>query len=307
MPGWPGDFTITRATISIEHPLYVPQQLRVSELRIPKEFHAVLERREGLEQFEDYLAEVPELAETTMPATRALLRVSDDIDAEAASLYQQGFVLVGRLGISLESVPMDLIRERGTQQQAAIILVASRVESVQTEMKQIVTHISGSSSIGVSSGSVTGQASGFAHSVGGPSVNWGASGSSSFRGTQFTFTPGRTASTFVPLSQFTYQTQATFWRRRAPNALGAHVEPLPQELRRELGRNTGAFVVAVDDDTPAFFADLIAGDVILEIDGEPVRRARDTLDMVGPDVCDPCEVRVIRDGLERLVHVHFNQ
>lgn len=56
MPGWPSDFTITRATISVEHPLYLPQTLQVSELRMPREFHAVLERRQDLEQFEDYFA-----------------------------------------------------------------------------------------------------------------------------------------------------------------------------------------------------------------------------------------------------------
>lgn len=300
MPGWPGDFTITRATISVEHPLYLPQTLQVSELRMPREFHAVLERRQDLEQFEDYLAEVPDLSDSTVPAPRYLVRVSDDIDTDAASLYKQGYVMVGRLGISLETVPMELIRERGAQQQAAIILVTSRVESVQTEMKRVVTHISGSSTVGISTGSATGQASGFVNPGGGAPINWGASGSGSYRGTQFSFTPGRSASTFVPLSQYTYQTQASFWRRRAPNPLGAHVDSLPQDLRQQLGRNTGAYVLSVDDDTPAFFAELIAGDVIIELSGQPVRRPKDVPDWVEREQCRPCQMTVIR-GMEEVI------
>lgn len=296
MPHWTQDGQITRATISIEHPLYEKHQLQVSEFRMPKLIEADLVRRQDIEHFENYLEELPELRRSTTPAPVAVLRMSDSIDADAAALYQQGYVMVGYLGVSAEIVPKELVLVRGQEQQAALILMASELESVQTEMREVTVRSAGSSSFGTTSIRESALASGHMHGSGAAPTSWSAMGSASQFGTHFSFTPGRASSTFVPFSRRTFKTQATFWRKRQPNELGAYLEPLPSPLRGELKRNTGAFVVSVDDDSPAFFANLLVGDVITEFEGVPVRRAQDALNAVATRQCRTCTVKVLREG-----------
>jgi S1-C subfamily serine protease len=45
---------------------------------------------------------------------------------------------------------------------------------------------------------------------------------------------------------------------------------IPLTLRASLQRNTGAFVFAIEDDSPAFFANILPGDVVIGVDGEEI-------------------------------------
>src|SRR5690606_31977182 len=45
---------------------------------------------------------------------------------------------------------------------------------------------------------------------------------------------------------------------------------LPREVAAQLGRDTGALILRVDEDSPAARAGLVLGDVLVAIDGEAV-------------------------------------
>jgi serine protease Do len=62
-----------------------------------------------------------------------------------------------------------------------------------------------------------------------------------------------------------------------PAKLGLSVEPVTPRVARELGlkETHGLVVRAVDDDSPAAEAGIQAGDVIVEVDRQPVRSAGD--------------------------------
>ena len=51
---------------------------------------------------------------------------------------------------------------------------------------------------------------------------------------------------------------------------GAYYRPLSDELRAKLQRNTGVMVTNLVDGSPAFQADILIGDIILEADGQGV-------------------------------------
>src|SRR5262249_36151383 len=58
--------------------------------------------------------------------------------------------------------------------------------------------------------------------------------------------------------------------RRAYIGVVGGSRPLPPRLAAEVGRDRGIEVVEIVDDSPAATAGLRAGDVLVEVDGEPL-------------------------------------
>ena len=88
---------------------------------------------------------------------------------------------------------------------------------------------------------------------------------------------------------------------------GLSVGNLTEKVKREVERNTGALVVAVFNDSPAFYSNVIRGDVIIKIDGIDVKSADDSVKvMAGVDVKSGSSVlTVIRKGKIKEVVVKF--
>ena len=75
--------------------------------------------------------------------------------------------------------------------------------------------------------------------------------------------------------------------------LGLYVMLVPPELRASLKRNTGAYVKSVADRSPAFFANILPGDVIVRTGSMEVRTPEDLNGLKPGD-----ELVVLRDGKE---------
>lgn len=80
--------------------------------------------------------------------------------------------------------------------------------------------------------------------------------------------------------------------------LGVSVRPvrLPTRVREELGRRRGALVLAVAPGSPAEAAGLLLGDVLVELDGQPVRGPRDLGQALGTRFGAEVPCRVLRAG-----------
>ncbi len=95
--------------------------------------------------------------------------------------------------------------------------------------------------------------------------------------------------------------------RRGWLGVGAYRVRLPRAIADQLGREHGALVVAVDENSPAAAAGLHLGDVIVELDGQPVgdpEQLRAALaDRAGAQVA----VRVLRAGQLTAVAVAVGQ
>ncbi|MBW8874966.1 MAG: PDZ domain-containing protein [Acidobacteria bacterium] len=86
-----------------------------------------------------------------------------------------------------------------------------------------------------------------------------------------------------------------FWRKMKPGPLGLFLDLIPSELRARLSRNTGAYVLAVEDETPAFFANIVSGDIIIAVNGTEVRTPAELTALVEHRGPAPLKLRVLRN------------
>lgn len=75
---------------------------------------------------------------------------------------------------------------------------------------------------------------------------------------------------YVPYSSNRYDYLATFWANGKPRVFGATVENLSPEIRAEIGSNKGVRIHAVQHKSPAYYADILANDIIRKMDGAEV-------------------------------------
>jgi len=87
--------------------------------------------------------------------------------------------------------------------------------------------------------------------------------------------------------------------RIARGWLGVGLQPvmLPDSLRAAAGRDSGMIVVSLADGGPAAAAGVLPGDIMLDLDGAPVRRARALAAAMGPDrIGQIVTLRLLRAG-----------
>ena len=88
--------------------------------------------------------------------------------------------------------------------------------------------------------------------------------------------------------------------QRAYLGVAVGPRPLPPKLAAEVGRRSGVEVVEVFEGSPAARAGLVPEDLILDIDGAPVRTAGDLQALMVDEVIGrPVSVRVYRNGAIR--------
>jgi S1-C subfamily serine protease len=87
--------------------------------------------------------------------------------------------------------------------------------------------------------------------------------------------------------------------RIARGWLGVALQPVavPDALRDSAGQPSGLMVMSVADSGPAAGAGILAGDIVLTVDGTSVRRFRRIASQLGPDsIGRKADLRVIRGG-----------
>lgn len=94
--------------------------------------------------------------------------------------------------------------------------------------------------------------------------------------------------------------------RVARGWLGVGLQPVavPEGLRAAAGCDSAMMVVSLADGAPAVLAGVLPGDIVLEVDGTPVRRARALVALLGPErIGQPVAVRLLRAGEVRTLSV----
>ena len=95
--------------------------------------------------------------------------------------------------------------------------------------------------------------------------------------------------------------------RIARGWLGVGMQPVtvPENLRDAAGgREAGLMVIGIASDSPAARVGLLPGDILLELDGAPMRRGRSLVSLLGPErVGKTASLRLLRAGTAMTVDV----
>jgi S1-C subfamily serine protease len=116
----------------------------------------------------------------------------------------------------------------------------------------------------------------------------------------------------VPINDATRVIISTLIRdgrvRRAHLGVAVAPRPLPPRTAQRLGRHAGVQIVQVIEDSPAAAAGLRRGDLLLELDGEPVTDASDVQRlMVHERIGRAVPAVVLRDGRERRIELILDE
>lgn len=104
-----------------------------------------------------------------------------------------------------------------------------------------------------------------------------------------------------------YEVSAVYMAKAPyPGKFGAIFVPLDPEMRRNLQRNTGAVVDIVMESFPAFYANLLSGDVVIEVNGKPVMDVPHCVELISSAMssAELMTLKVVRNGQEIAIRVN---
>jgi hypothetical protein len=127
-----------------------------------------------------------------------------------------------------------------------------------------------------------------------------------YSGTTTTVLPGTPTTQYIPYNIQRYDYNASFWAKRKRYGLGAYYVDLTAEQRVRLERNGGVTVVAIVKGTPAFSGNILAGDVIVKINGQDVVDTAGATAMLGKLAGQVVTFDLRRGGEARIVEIRLN-
>lgn len=252
--------------------------------------------------YQDYTKQMPvALQQKLLPTTgdpRVIGIAETQHKKERHNLEDEGYILVGVVAIQGPAITQGQLIEQAKKAGAGVILYSSEFDGTQQGVRPIVTYQPGQTYTTSEFGTVNANAYG----SGGY-----ASGFGTYSGSATTTSSGTLNTQYVPYQYNTYRTVASFWRQLKPQIFGAGFNTIPEDLRTALQRNTGAYVNVVIQDSPAFKANILEGDIIIQIADKPVTSAQECSDFLSMYAGQKVSFKLIRNGQTLDVDVQLNQ
>lgn len=116
--------------------------------------------------------------------------------------------------------------------------------------------------------------------------------------------------TVVPMTQqqMRYDQQALFFVKSTQKlTYGVIFSELPNKLKAELERNTGVLIYVVVENTPAFYANVLDGDILIKFNDVDIINKRHLEDVMGSynSSRGKCIFKVIRNGKEKDITINL--
>lgn len=100
----------------------------------------------------------------------------------------------------------------------------------------------------------------------------------------------------TPMTVRRYDQAALYFRKAPREGIGIYPRALTDEEKVEIGSNKGIFVTAVTNGSPAFAADILPGDILIDIDGHAVWDADSIGSAIEASKGKAVDITVVRAG-----------
>ena len=243
----------------------------------------------GYQQFYKPYVESNKLTnvELLQPGEEPKVYGSNDFEKDIRILRSKMYIPIGYSSFNGKYEDESKVKSQAKRVGATVVLVNSQYTNTQTTTSPLFIP---NSSTTYSSGSVYG---------GG--IYGGYSGTSTTYGT-----------TVVPITtqQRRYDQTAVFFVKSTKKLkFGVFINNLNDVQRRDLERNTGAVIEIVVEKYPAFYANVLPGDVLIKINGVDVRDAAHAMKLMSQINANDktAAFTVIRNNKEKQIEIDFTK
>lgn len=224
---------------------------------------------------------------------------TDNFDRDILILQSKGYLLIGQSAFNGGYEDTKNAAEQAKIIGATIVLVSSKYTNTQTTTSPLflpdnkTTYHSGTASGSTSYNSA------YSGYLGNSNTNATYSGTSTTYGTKV-----------VPITtqQRRYDQNAVYFVKSTKKLkIGIKISDLTPEQRATLERNTGVVIKVVFEDSPAFYSNILVGDVLIEFDGQLVKNAQHALKLI-QDISPEktfSKFTVIRNGVKKEIDVKY--
>ena len=227
-------------------------------------------------------ATMPDVELLAEGANPAIFR-SDDVKRDANIARSKGYVLIGESSLNGQIQSESALISQAKAVRASMVLISSKFTGTQTVTTPLFLP---NNQTTYSSGTVN-----------------GTYGSANYNGTSTTY-----GTTVVPITsqQQRFDQDALFFVKSTKKfRVGVLFDNLTPELRARYERNTGALIMVVMEGSPAFAANVLPGDVAIELNGAPViDRTQFQNDIASRSATAAnLTLKVLRNGSERVLTI----
>lgn len=208
---------------------------------------------------------------------------SDDLNRDVKILISKGFQPVGHSAFNGALEDEEQVAAQAVRVGARVVLVKSAYTNTQTNTVPLFLP---NNSTTYGSGTV-----------------YSGGGTASYYGSSTTY-----GTTVVPITsqQRRFDQNAVYFVKiNKTYKFGVQLADLTPEQRAAIQRNTGAVIDIVMENSPAFVANVLPGDILIRVNGSDVRNAEHASQLMSaaPDTGDN-QLSVLRNGEEKTITVH---
>lgn len=202
--------------------------------------------------------DITTISTVILPSGEPQIYSSSNADADNQRMLEGGYSLLGYSSFNAGDASKNQLIAQAKMVKAEVAIFYSAYTSTVSGTLPLTLPDNQTTTTNLSGGNFN---SGSLYGYGGYGTY---SGSGSYYGTATSTTYG-TKTTYIPYSQNRYDYLVTYWIKMKPPILGLRLVDLTPEQRQSIGSNTGAEVLAVIRNSPAFTADILKGDILKKI------------------------------------------
>jgi len=255
----------------------------------------------GYKQFYKPYADVKSLPDVELLAEGQEPQVfgTDDFDRDILTLRAKNYIVVGQSSFNGGYEDTKNAAAQAKSVGATIVLVSSKYTNTQTTTSTLFLPDNKTTYNSGTANSNTEYNNSYGGYLGSSNTNATYNGTSTTYGTKA-----------VPITthQRRYDQGAVYLVKSTKKPkFGVGFNDLSPSQRTELERNTGVFINVVMEDSPAFYANVIAGDILISVDGNQVINTNQAMQLMGSISSEQAssELIVIRKGKEKKINVQF--